>query len=49
LSAADARRAAELGCEAVMISNHGGRQLDGAVSPIEQLASIRDAVAIRSV
>jgi L-lactate dehydrogenase (cytochrome) len=44
LSAADARRAAELGCEGVMISNHGGRQLDGAVSPIEQLASIRDAV-----
>jgi L-lactate dehydrogenase (cytochrome) len=44
LSAADARRAAELGCEGVMISNHGGRQLDGAISPIEQLASIRDAV-----
>jgi L-lactate dehydrogenase (cytochrome) len=44
LSAADARRAAELGCEGVMISNHGGRQLDGVVSPIEQLASIRDAV-----
>jgi L-lactate dehydrogenase (cytochrome) len=44
LSAADARRAAELGCEGVMISNHGGRQLDGAVSAIEQLASIRDAV-----
>ena len=44
LSAADARRAAELGCEGVMISNHGGRQLDGAVSPIEQLVSIRDAV-----
>ena len=44
LSATDARRAAESGCEGVMISNHGGRQLDGAVSPIEQLASIRDAV-----
>ena len=44
LSAADALRAAELGCEGVMISNHGGRQLDGAISPIEQLASIRDAV-----
>ncbi len=44
LSAADARRAAEFGCEGVMISNHGGRQLDGAISPIEQLASIRDAV-----
>jgi L-lactate dehydrogenase (cytochrome) len=44
LSAADARRAAALGCEGVMISNHGGRQLDGAVSPIEQLPSIRDTV-----
>jgi L-lactate dehydrogenase (cytochrome) len=44
LSAADARRAAELDCEGVMISNHGGRQLDGAISPIEQLPSIRDAV-----
>jgi L-lactate dehydrogenase (cytochrome) len=44
LSAADARRAADMGCEGVMISNHGGRQLDGAVSPIEQLAWIRDAV-----
>jgi L-lactate dehydrogenase (cytochrome) len=44
LSAADARRAAELGCEGVMISNHGGRQLDGTASPIEQLTSIRDAV-----
>ena len=44
LSAADARRVAGLSCEGVMISNHGGRQLDGAISPIEQLASIRDAV-----
>jgi L-lactate dehydrogenase (cytochrome) len=44
LSPSDARRAAEFGCEGVMISNHGGRQLDGAVSPVEQLASIRDAV-----
>jgi L-lactate dehydrogenase (cytochrome) len=44
LSAADARRAAELDCEGVMISNHGGRQLDGAISPIEQLPSIRAAV-----
>jgi L-lactate dehydrogenase (cytochrome) len=44
LAPSDARRAAEFGCEGVMISNHGGRQLDGAVSPVEQLASIRDAV-----
>ena len=44
LSAADARRVAGLSCEGVMISNHGGRQLDGAVAPIEQLALIRDAV-----
>jgi L-lactate dehydrogenase (cytochrome) len=34
LSAQDARRAAEIGATAVMISNHGGRQLDGAVSPV---------------
>lgn len=41
---ADARRAASIGCKAVMISNHGGRQLDGALSPLECLEPIRDAV-----
>jgi len=44
LSADDARAAAEVGATAVMISNHGGRQLDGAASPIEVLPEIADAV-----
>lgn len=43
-SAADARHAADLGCDGVMISNHGGRQLDGAAAPIELLPPVRDAV-----
>lgn len=44
LSAADARRARDAGASAVMISNHGGRQLDGAVAPIDCVAPMRDAV-----
>jgi L-lactate dehydrogenase (cytochrome) len=43
-SPADAKRAAEVGVTAVMISNHGGRQLDAAPAPIDCLAPIRDAV-----
>jgi L-lactate dehydrogenase (cytochrome) len=43
-SVGDARRAVAAGCEGLMISNHGGRQLDGSVSPLEQLPAIRDAV-----
>jgi (S)-mandelate dehydrogenase len=41
---ADAERAAKLGVDGLMVSNHGGRQLDRAVSPIEVLPAIRDAV-----
>lgn len=44
LTADDARKAAELGVDAVIISNHGGRQLDHAVSPIGVLPEIVDAV-----
>ncbi len=40
----DARRAAEIGADAIIVSNHGGRQLDGAVSAIRMLPSILDAV-----
>jgi L-lactate dehydrogenase (cytochrome) len=40
----DALRAKELGIDGVIISNHGGRQLDGAVSPIRVLPAIRSAV-----
>lgn len=44
LAPEDARRAARIGAKAVMISNHGGRQLDGTPAPIDQLRPIRDAV-----
>jgi L-lactate dehydrogenase (cytochrome) len=44
MSVADARRAAEIGATAIMVSNHGGRQLDGGRAPFDQLAEIVDAV-----
>ncbi len=47
MSAADARRAAEMGIDAIMISNHGGRQLDGSRAPFDQLREIEDAVGGR--
>ena len=40
----DAKRAAAIGVDAIMISNHGGRQLDGSRAPFDQLAEIVDAV-----
>lgn len=43
----DARRAADIGADAIVVSNHGGRQLDGAVSSIRMLPSIIDAVGDR--
>ena len=44
MSAGDARRAVEIGADAIMISNHGGRQLDGSRAPFDQLPEIVDAV-----
>ena len=44
LSPQVAARAAELGADAVVVSNHGGRGLDGAVSPLEVLPAIRAAL-----
>lgn len=44
MSVADARRAVEMGADAIMISNHGGRQLDGSRAPFDQLEEIVDAV-----
>ncbi len=44
MSAADARRAVEIGADAIMISNHGGRQLDGSRAPFDHLREIVDAV-----
>jgi L-lactate dehydrogenase (cytochrome) len=40
----DARIAAKIGCDAIVVSNHGGRQLDGAVSSIRALTDIVDAI-----
>ena len=47
LSANDARRAADEGMDAVIVSNHGGRQLDHAPAALEVLAGIADAVGDR--
>lgn len=44
MSVRDARRAVEIGATAIMVSNHGGRQLDGSRAPFDQLAEIIDAV-----
>ena len=44
LSAEDARRAVEAGATAVIVSNHGGRQLDGCPATIDCLESVVDAV-----
>jgi len=40
----DARRALDLGVDAVMVSNHGGRQVDGAVGALDALVDVRAAV-----
>ncbi|MDO6457130.1 alpha-hydroxy acid oxidase [Celeribacter halophilus] len=40
----DAIMAAKVGCDAIIVSNHGGRQLDGALSSIRALQPILDAV-----
>jgi 4-hydroxymandelate oxidase len=44
LCAADARRARECGVSGVVVSNHGGRQLDGVVASIDSLPAVRAAV-----
>ena len=43
-SPADAKRAQQIGATALMVSNHGGRQLEGVPAPIDCIAPIRDAV-----
>ena len=44
MSVEDAKRAIDIGSTAIMISNHGGRQLDGSRAPFDQLSEIVDAV-----
>lgn len=48
LSVEDARRAVDVGASAVIVSNHGGRQLDGAVAPFDVLPEIAAAVGDRA-
>lgn len=47
MSVEDARRAADIGCAGIVLSNHGGRQLDGSRAAFDQLAEIVDAVGDR--
>lgn len=44
MSPEDARRAADIGCDGIILSNHSGRQLDGTRAPFDQLAEVLDAV-----
>lgn len=44
MSVEDAKRAVDIGCTGIILSNHGGRQLDGARTAFDQLAEIVDAV-----
>jgi L-lactate dehydrogenase (cytochrome) len=47
MSMADAKHAADIGCTGIVLSNHGGRQLDGSRAPFDQLAEVVDAVGDR--
>jgi L-lactate dehydrogenase (cytochrome) len=44
MSVEDAKKAVEIGCTGIVVSNHGGRQLDGSRSSFDQLSEIVDAV-----
>jgi lactate 2-monooxygenase len=47
MSAADALRAADAGIDGVIVSNHGGRQVDGALAALDALPAVADAVGSR--
>jgi len=47
LSAADAMRAADAGVDGIVVSNHGGRQVDGAIAALDALPAVADAVGAR--
>jgi len=49
LTAEDARRALDAGVDGVVVSNHGGRQVDGAVAALDALVEVRDAVGAENV
>jgi L-lactate dehydrogenase (cytochrome) len=47
MSVDDAKRAVDIGCTGIILSNHGGRQLDGSRAAFDQLAEVVDAVGDR--
>jgi len=47
MSVEDATRAAAIGCSGIVLSNHGGRQLDGSRAVFDQLGEVADAVGDR--
>jgi isopentenyl diphosphate isomerase/L-lactate dehydrogenase-like FMN-dependent dehydrogenase len=47
MSVTDAKRASSIGCTGIVLSNHGGRQLDGSRAAFDQLAEVVDAVGER--
>ncbi|RUX76454.1 alpha-hydroxy-acid oxidizing protein [Mesorhizobium sp. M7A.F.Ca.US.006.04.2.1] len=47
MSVEDAKRAVDIGCSGIVLSNHGGRQLDGSRAAFDQLAEVVDAVGDR--
>ena len=47
MSVDDAKHAAQIGCTGIVLSNHGGRQLDGSRAAFDQLAEVVDAVGDR--
>jgi L-lactate dehydrogenase (cytochrome) len=47
MSVADAKHAVDVGCTGIVLSNHGGRQLDGSRAAFDQLAEVVDAVGDR--
>jgi isopentenyl diphosphate isomerase/L-lactate dehydrogenase-like FMN-dependent dehydrogenase len=49
LRADDARRVLDAGFEGVIVSNHGGRQVDGAVAALDALVEVRDALGENAV
>jgi isopentenyl diphosphate isomerase/L-lactate dehydrogenase-like FMN-dependent dehydrogenase len=46
LTAEDARRAVDAGCDGIVVSNHGGRQVDGAVASLDALLEVRSVVGV---
>ena len=48
-SVADAKHAVEIGCDGIVVSNHAGRQVDGAIASLDALEKIVDAVGDRIV